>query len=334
MPVPRRYFLIAMDSTPIVASGVNNWKLPRSCARFSTLWVLALALACHLNPASAQSPSAVLVGAGDIAVCGSKQAEATAKLLDTIAGTVFTVGDHAYPSGTERQFSRCYDRSWGRHRERTRPSPGNHDYVTDQAAPYFRYFGANAGPSGRGYYSYKLGAWHILSLNSNTNARYWGAAQERWLIKELASHNAACRLAYWHHPLFSSGATHGNQVHTRRLFKILHAYGTDVVLAGHDHIYERFAPQNAEGRADPRGIRQFIVGTGGERHYDLGPARPNSEARNAVDHGVLKLTLHPQGYDWEFVPVVGGKFHESGSSKCLAPLSATGALATKSNAAR
>jgi hypothetical protein len=278
--------------------------------------VLATAIASHFTPASAQSPSTVLVGAGDIASCDSDQAEATAKLLDKIAGTVFTAGDHAYPSGTEQQYSLCYHRSWGKHRERTRSSPGNHDYDTDQAALYFKYFGVNAGPSGRGYYSYKLGAWHIFALNSNTKARSWGAAQEQWLINELVAHNANCRLAYWHHPLFSSGAPHGNQVHTRRLFKILHAYGTDVVLAGHDHIYERFAPQSAEGRADPRGIRYFVVGTGGEKLYDLGPVRPNSEVRNAADHGVLKLTLHSRSYDWEFVPIAGGKFRDSGSGKC------------------
>ncbi|HET9915931.1 MAG TPA: metallophosphoesterase [Candidatus Binatia bacterium] len=187
---------------------------------------------------------------------------------------------------------------------------------------------------GRGYYSYKLGAWHILSLNSNTNGRFGGAAQERWLIQELAADKSDCRLAYWHHPLFSSGTVHGNQPHMRRLFKILHAHGADIVIAGHDHVFERFAPQDAEGRADPKGIRQFVVGTGGAKLYEFGPARLNSEARNGTDHGVLKLTLHPRGYDWEFVPVGGGKFRDSGSGRCLAPLSSKGALETKSNFAR
>jgi len=281
------------------------------------------------NPASP-----VLVGAGDIATCVGDRAEATAKLLDKIDGTVFTVGDHAYPNGTEQQFARCYDRTWGRHRERTRPSPGNHDYDTDRAAPYFEYFSASAGTLGRGYYSYKLGVWHIFSLNSNTVARYWGAAQEQWLIQELSASTSNCTLAYWHHPLFSSSTAHGNQPHMRRLFKILYAHGTDVVLAGHDHIYERFAPQNAEGRADPRGIRQFVVGTGGERLYGIGRPRPNSEARNAAEHGVLKLTLRPQGYDWEFIPVAGGKFRDSGSSKCLAQSSSKRRSDAKSNLAR
>lgn len=284
--------------------------------RLLTLFLFALTIAIHPPSAGAEPSSPVLVGAGDIASCNPDRAEATATLLDKIAGTVFTVGDHAYGSGTEQQFTRCYDRTWGRHRQRTRPAPGNHDYKTGQAAPYFKYFGANAGPAGRGYYSYKLGAWHIVSLNSNTNARSWGAAQEQWLSKELAANNSNCTLAYWHHPLFSSGATHGNQLHVRRLFKLLHAHGVDIVIAGHDHIYERFAPQDAEGRADPKGVRQFVAGTGGAVLYNIGPIRANSEARNAADHGVLKLTLHGPSYDWQFVPITGGKFRDSGSAKC------------------
>lgn len=268
------------------------------------------------TPAVGQSASPVLVGAGDIASCEADQAEATAKLLDKIPGVVFTAGDNAYGSGTAQQFAQCYHRSWGRHRERTRPAPGNHDYETDQAAPYFKYFGANAGPFGRGYYSYKLGAWLILSLNSNTNARSWGAAQERWLIQELAASRSDCTLAYWHHPLFSSSATHGNQAHMQRINKILHAQGTDIAIAGHDHIYERFAPQDSEGRADRQGIRHFVVGTGGVRLYKVGTVRAHSEARNVADHGVLKLTLHAASYDWQFVPVAGGKFSDRGSGKC------------------
>ena len=285
---------------------------------------LALIVAALDGDLFASPDFSVLVGAGDIASCEPDRAEATAKLLDNIAGTVFTAGDNAYGSGADRQFTQCYERSWGRHRQRTRPAPGNHDYGTDQAAPYFKYFGANAGLAGHGYYSYKLGAWQIVSLNSNTNARYWGTAQEQWLIKDLAANRSDCTLAYWHHPRFSSGTTHGNQVHTRRLFKILHAHGADIVIAGHDHIYERFAPQDAEGRADPKGVRQFVAGTGGAKLYDIGPVRPNSEARNAADHGVLKLTLHPLSYDWQFVPVAGGKFRDRGSGQCSAQQSSKG----------
>jgi len=304
------------------------------CKLCSILFVLAAAIAWKFNPASAQSSSTVLVGAGDIGVCGPAQAEATAKLLDEIDGTVFTAGDHAYGSGTAQQFTSCYHRSWARHRERTRPSPGHHDYDTRQAAPYFKYFCANAGPADRGYYSYALGAWHIISLNSNTNSRSWGAAQEQWLMKDLAADRSDCTLAYWHHPRFSSGSPHGNQLHMRRLFKLLHAHGTDVAIAAHDHIYERFAPPDAEKRADPKGIRQFVAGTGGAKLYDIGPIRLNSEARNAADHGVLKLTLQPQGYAWEFVPIAGGKFRDRGSGKCLAPSFSKGASETQSNFAR
>jgi hypothetical protein len=286
--------------------------------RLLLLLCLASAITLNLTSAGAQSTSKVLVGAGDIASCDSVQAEATARLIDRITGTIFTAGDHAYAIGTEQQFATCSHRSWGRHGERTRPSPGNHDYETAQAAPYFKYFGANAGPANRGYYSYTLGAWHLVSLNSNTNARYWGTAQEQWLVKDLAANQSECTLAYWHHPLFSSAATHGGQVHMRRLFKILHAHGADVAIAGHDHVYERFAPQDAEGRADSQGIRQFIAGTGGAKLYEFGPLRANSEARNGADHGVLKLTLHSRRYDWEFVPIAGGKFRDSGSAKCSA----------------
>ena len=305
---------------PALRSGENFQYNARTAVKLQLLvsFLFVIATVVHTALANGQSTSPALVGAGDIANCVADQAEATAKLLDKIAGTVFTAGDNAYGSGTEQQFAKCYHPSWGRHRERTRPSSGNHDYETDQAASYFKYFGANAGPAGRGYYSYKLGAWHILSLNSNVNARFWGAAQEQWLIKELAATRADCTLAYWHHPLFSSSSTHGSQSHMRRLFKILHSHGAEIVIAGHDHVYERFAPQDSEGRADLKGIRQFVVGTGGAKFYDFGPLRANSEARNSADHGVLKLTLHAQSYDWEFVPVAGGKFRDSGSAKCSA----------------
>jgi len=284
--------------------------------------LFVIAIAVPTAPANSQLSSPVLVGAGDIASCEPDRAEATAKLLDKIAGTVFTAGDNTYSSGTDQQFAQCYHRSWGRHRERTRPAPGNHDYETDQAVPYFKYFGANAGPAGRGYYSYRLGAWHILSLNSNTKARDRGRAQEQWLIKDLSANGSDCTLAYWHHPLFSSSTTHGSHAHMQRLNKILHARGTDIVIAGHDHIYERFSPQDSEGRADANGIRHFVVGTGGVKLYGVGPARANSEARNTADHGVLKLTLHARSYDWEFVPIAGGKFRDSGSGECsVAPAS-------------
>jgi acid phosphatase type 7 len=286
--------------------------------RFLCPLALALNVFVTAYPAtlSSQPLTPVLVGAGDIAGCGDREAEATAKLLDGIAGTVFTVGDNAYPKGREVDYTRCYEPTWGRHRNRTRPAPGNHDYETPQAAPYYNYFGDLAGPSGRGYYSYNLGTWHIISLNSNTNASSWGKVQEEWLRKDLAENPVPCTLAYWHHPSFSSGNEHGNSPFMFALLKILYRHGVSALISGHDHIYERFAPQDPEGKADPKGIRQFVAGTGGTRLYKIGTIKPNSEVRNIMAHGVLKLTLKASGYDWEFVPISGQTFSDRGTASC------------------
>ncbi len=258
----------------------------------------------------------VFVGAGDIAACGSDGAETTARLLDRIEGTVFTLGDNAYEFGTAAEFRDCYDPTWGRHKARTRPSPGNHDYVTPGAAAYYDYFGESAGPERRGYYSFDLGAWHIVSLNSEIDAGP-KSAQAQWLATDLAAHPAACTLAYWHKPIFSSGSVHGNDPHMRPIWDILAHAGADVVLNGHDHIYERFAPQTADGVADPQGMREFIAGVGGAELYGLGAIQPNSEVRGTGVFGVLKLTLHTAGYDWEFVPAVAGAFSDAGSAGCV-----------------
>lgn len=261
----------------------------------------------------------VLVAAGDIASCSSDGDEATARLLDGIAGTVATLGDHVYDRGTAAEYADCYDPTWGRHKARTRPVPGNHDYGTPGAAGYFGYFGDAAGAAGRGWYSYDLGAWHVLALNSNCDAVGGcgaGSRQERWLRADLAAHPMACTLAYWHHPRFSSGA-HGDDEETGPLWQALHDAGADVVLNGHDHDYERFAPQDPQGRADPdRGIVEFVVGTGGKELRGFGAARPHSEVRDHEAHGVLKLTLRPTGYDWAFVPIADHTFRDAGSAPC------------------
>jgi hypothetical protein len=264
----------------------------------------------------AQPETAVLVGAGDIGKCGSVQAVATAKLIDKIEGSVFTAGDNAYPKGRQSDFLRCYDPTWGRHLKRTRPVPGNHDYGSPNAGPYFAYFAANAGPAGRGYYSYDLGAWHIVALNSNREAKSWGAAQERWLDDDLKANPAACTLAYWHHPRFSSGNKHGNHPYMGNLFKILYDHGVELVISGHDHIYERFAPQNPAGKADPLSVRQFIAGTGGASLYKIGTIKPNSEERNTTAHGVLKFTLLAKSYVWEFIPIPGQTSRDRGTAQC------------------
>jgi len=268
-----------------------------------------------VTPAPGNDP--VFVGAGDIADCNGNGDEATANLLDNIPGTVFTIGDNAYPDGAASDFVNCYDPSWGRHKARTFPVPGNHDYIMAGANAYFDYFGAVAGDRDKGYYSYDLGTWHIIALNSNLPVGV-GSAQEQWLRADLAAHQVDCTLAYWHHPLFSSSSVHGSNAGMLPLWQALYDYGADVVLAGHDHTYERFAPQDPLGLADPlRGIREFVVGSGGRSHYGFGIPRPNSEVRNNDTYGVLKLTLHPDSYSWEFIPEEGKTFTDSGSAPCV-----------------
>jgi acid phosphatase type 7 len=261
----------------------------------------------------------VLVGAGDIAGCDTTGDEQTAKLLDNISGTVFTLGDNVYNSGTAAQFANCYGPSWGRHKARTKPSVGNHEYLTSGASGYFGYFGSAAGDPKKGYYSYDKGSWHIVVLNSNCSpvgGCAAGSAQERWLRADLANHPNKCTLAYFHAPLYSSGE-HGSSAYVRPFWNALYQANADVVLSGHDHDYERFAPQDANGVADPeRGIREFVVGTGGKSHYPFGTIRPNSQVRNANTYGVLKLTLHAGSYEWKFVPVAGKTFTDSGTTGC------------------
>ncbi len=272
--------------------------------------------------ANQRASDPVLVGAGDIASCDDLAgAAATAKLIEKIPGTVFAAGDLAYPDGSDQQFADCYAPTWGRFKDRTRPAPGNHEYHRSGASGYARYFGALAGDPTKGYYSYDLGAWHILSLNSECE-KVGGcdaaSPQGQWLRQDLKQHSGRCTLAYFHKPLFSSGASHGNNPTMKPLWDALYASGADIVINGHDHHYERFAPQDPEGHADrQRGIREFVVGTGGKNtHRILTLPQPNSEVRNADTFGVLKLTLHPRSYDWEFVPEAGKTFTDSGSGSC------------------
>jgi hypothetical protein len=274
--------------------------------------------------ASAGDPTSdpVLVGAGDIASCDDLAgARGTAKLVENIPGTVFAAGDLAYPDGSDENFANCYGPTWGRFKDRTRPAPGNHEYRSGSATGYERYFGAAAGEPNKGYYSYDLGAWHILALNSEC-AEVGGcdeaSPQGQWLRQNLAEHRNGCLLAYFHKPLFSSGGAHGNDPLMKPLWDALYHAGADIVINGHDHDYERFAPQDPEGRADPdHGIREFVVGSGGKNsHRWFAAPKPNSEARNADTFGVLKLTLHPKSYDWEFVSEAGKSFADSGAEHC------------------
>ena len=262
-----------------------------------------------------------LIGAGDIAECGIPWAGKTAALVDTIPGTVFTLGDNAYPYGRAGDYATCYAPTWGRFKKRTHPAPGNHDYQenlpsTDPdtiARGYFGYFGVAAGDGPVGNYSYDVGGWHIVVLNSSFEEKQIlgrvldTTAQLSWLDADLAAHPSPCTLAIWHHPRFSSGVVHGPDTRMTSFWQHLYNAGADVILSGHEHNYERFAPQTPDGVADPaRGIREFVVGTGGGGYDSLDVAKVthvgNSEV-GSVDHGVLKLTLMDGSYHWDFIPV-------------------------------
>ena len=307
-------------------------RVPRLCLALGlAVPVVTLAGASWAEPPSEAgviqvAADPVLVGAGDIADCLTTTDSGTAALLDGIEGTVFTAGDNAYPLGRAADFTNCYEPTWGPHKARTRPTPGNHDYLSPGAAPYYAYYGTHAGPPGRGYYSYDLGAWHIVSLNSNIPAQA-GSPQEQWLRADLAANPTQCTLAYWHHPLFSSGP-HSNDPRTLDLWRALYEFGADVIVTGHDHDYEQFHRQNPDGVADVNGIREFVVGTGGTTLRPFEVIKPNSAVRDSDTHGVLKLTLHPTSYDWEFLPIAGQTFTDSGSRPCVgsapAPLGGRG----------
>ncbi len=263
---------------------------------------------------------AVLIGAGDIADCSDLAgAEATAKLLEANPGTVMALGDLAYPNGTPDDF-KCYHKTWGRVKDRTRPAVGNHEFHSTGASYYFQYFGSAAGDPKTGYYSYDLGAWHIVVLNSEcqqVGGCEAGSSQEKWLRADLAAHPVGCTLAYFHKPRFSSGLNHGNDPEVGAFWQALYDYNAELILNGHDHDYERFAPQDPGGNADPkRGIREFVVGTGGKNHREFGIHKSNSEVRNNHAFGVLKLTLKTTGYDWKFIPEAGKTFTDSGSGSC------------------
>ena len=275
---------------------------------------------------SGQASDPVVAAAGDIACApgddpsaSSCQQMATSDLLVRgDAWAVLTTGDNQYEDGELSAFQGSYAASWGRVKAITRPSLGNHDYHVSGARGYFTYFGPLAGKRGKGYYSFDVGDWHIIALNSNceeVGGCDEGSPQERWLRDDLAAHPTTCTLAYWHHPRFSSGR-HGNSTRPEAFWQALYEAGADVVLNGHDHSYERFAPQDPDQRSDPNGIREFVVGSGGRSHYAFGSPEPNSQVRNSDTFGVLELALHADGYDWRFVPVAGGSFEDSGSGTC------------------
>ncbi len=245
-------------------------------------------------------------------------------LVGTNLSAVLTLGDNQYEDGTLTKFQQSYDLSWGRVKNITHPAAGNHEYNTAGASGYYDYFGAAAGDKTKGYYSYDIGAWHFIALNSNCSQVGGcgsGSPQEQWLKADLAAHPNMCTLAYWHHPRFSSGE-HGSSTSYDAFWKDLYTAGAEIVLNGHDHDYERFAPQNPGGAADPNGIQEFVVGTGGKNHYTFTAIQPNSAVRNSDTYGVLKLTLHATSYDWQFVPEAGKTFSDSGTRNCFTASSA------------
>jgi len=295
---------------------LKAWRLPAlsACA-------LAAALACLeqsgplLQPsdelAEAASP-AILLAVGDIAGCPERyKDEVTANLVAKLPGTIALLGDVVYENGRRWEFRKCYDPSWGRVLSRSRPSPGNHEYRTEEAGPYYQYFGSRAGPSGKGYYTYKLGTWRIYSLNSERRI----AEQTRWLKAHLAANPSKCILAYWHKPLYTGGRN-PNELTVRPLFEALYQAGAEVVLTGHNHHYERYAPQDANGNFKSRGTRQFVVGTGGAQLEGFVTIQPNSQVRYVKGWGVLRMTLSPGKYGWKFLPVLGAPSADTGYANC------------------
>jgi hypothetical protein len=258
-------------------------------------------------------PSPVqIVAAGDIGECGFG-AQATGKMLDNITGSLLALGDLAYYDGSRANFRDCYDPAWGRHQSRTRPVPGNHEYTDRSASGYWEYFGELAGQPGQGYYAWTEGAWRIIALNSEIPMTL-GSPQQTWLKNELATNRFTCTLAYWHRPRWSSGPNFPQQ-DVDPLWRTVQEGGVDVVLNGHDHMYERFAPQDANGKPSPSGTREFIVGTGGAHLYIPGAAQPNSEFRASV-YGLLIMTLSAGSYQWDFVSVSNTPVRDTNSGQC------------------
>lgn len=261
----------------------------------------------------------MILAAGDIADCSDEGDGHTAALLDGLDGTVVALGDLAYDDGTPEEFAECYDPTWGQYKARTLPVLGNHEYETEGAEGYFGYFGAAAGDPGKGYHSLDLGAWHVVVLNSNCEDA--GGCDEEspqgtWLRDDLQASDARCTLALWHHPRFSSGE-HGSYDSTGPLWEVLYDEGAELVLNGHDHNYERFAPQTPSGEEDPdHGIVEIVVGTGGNDLRDMNSPIANSLVQNSDSHGVLEVTLADDGARWQFVPVPGDSLEDSGSLTC------------------
>jgi hypothetical protein len=311
MRLMRRTALLLASVLVLGACGDSDRRVPPPAASATTR---------AATSTSTTLPVATLLAAGDIASCASTGDEATAALLDARPNAIVaTLGDNVYENGLASEFANCYDPTWGRHKGRTRPALGNHEYGVFRAGGYYTAFGAAAGEPPLGWYSYNLGVWHVIVLNSNCEVVgcATGGSQDTFLRSDLAANPARCTLAVWHHPRWSSGTTHGPTVALQSLYTALFELGVDVLLSGHEHNYERFAPLDPAGMVDTaRGVRQFVVGTGGRSHYPFGPPAPGSEIRNDNTFGILALTLRAGSYQWQFVPEAGKTFTDSGSFNC------------------
>jgi len=300
------FALVASDDGNVTFSSREGTAAPELVVTVG----LVVPTSTALPTLSASSGKLVLVGAGDIASCSRNEDELTAGLLDSIPGTVFTLGDNAYVNGSYSDYLKCYDPSWGRHKARTKPIPGNHEYNTSGAAGYFQYF--NNIPS---YYAYTIGTWRIYALNSEIDSSP-SSPQVAWLEEDLAENPSQCVLAYWHTPRWSSGANNGSDPVTQTLWQILYDAGAELVVNGHEHNYERFAEMDESGSEVSPGMRAIVVGTGGAGLYPFGTPLETSQVREDSSFGVLKLTLRATAYDWEFIPVGTSTFTDSGSSDC------------------
>jgi hypothetical protein len=269
-------------------------------------------------PNARDAPTFTLIGAGDIANCATNGANQTADLLAREPGWIFTTGDNAYENGSTADYERCYGPTWGRFLDRTiLPAAGNHDWNTKGAAGYVAYFGAKAAPDGPTWYSRDIGTWHIVVLDSDCAAVGGcdaGSAQGRWLAADLRASAATCTLAIWHHPRFSSGE-HGDNPAVGPFWEALWAHGAELIVNGHDHDYERFAPQDPSGSERAVGLREIVAGTGGGELRKFTHAAPNSDFRHERTYGVLRLTLAPNSYEWRFLPAAGG-IGDAGITAC------------------
>lgn len=258
--------------------------------------------ATGLRPELRTAPPVRIAAAGDIA-SGVTTARRTAEVVERLdPELVLTTGDNAYPDGRAEDYAKRYDPTWGRFKDKTRPTPGNHEYHTPDAAAYFDYFAEQTGR--RPYYAWNTGAWRFYSLNSEIDAKP-GSPQETWLREDLAANRGRNVLAFWHQPLFTCSVEHGPEEETQPLWTALAEAGADVVLTGHNHAYERFEPKNAAGGPAPDGVRQFVSGAGGAKLYELTEPCPGRESGADDTHGVLELTLRPTGYDWAWHSVDG-----------------------------